>query len=255
MNQSAKGGHCGCILAESPSIPAAARQPCPACGSLARSFAVAVAEQVYVGDHLAALQEREGRAIAFSETTRRGTASSASFADGESVQFALSGRSPQGEQDTLTACGILIQRLNADGATWLPPVAGQQNADCVSPNRTGIDIIRIQVVRAVAESSFWEELGRHGAVARSESITQVVEAIRTALAFKADAAKIPSSERAGLILALDATRLPAHVLDDVISSFRQEHAGWASGLGFSAVWIVGPSMRLTHRLDRDNNAA
>jgi hypothetical protein len=205
-----------------------------------------------VGEHLAALQEREGQAISFSETTREGTASSASFTDEESVQFALSGKSPQGEQDTLTACGILIQRLNAEGATWLPPVLGEQNADCMSGESSGSNSIRIQVVRAVTEPSFWKELGRHGTLVRSESITTVADAVRKSLALKANAVKIPPSQRAGLILALDATRLPAHVLDGTISFLREEHGEWVSRLGFSAVWIVGPSVRLTHRLDRDS---
>ena len=60
--------------------------------------------------------------------------------------------------------------------------------------------------------------------------------------------RIPMEARRDLILALSALDSPAHAFDDVIEAFRSSYGEWASTLGFEQIWIVGPSLILTHRV-------
>jgi hypothetical protein len=80
-------------------------------------------------------------------------------------------------------------------------------------------------------------------------VTEAVNAIKNAVELKASDRKIPSKDRGAITLALDATRLPGLAFDVVIDQFRADHGSWVTGLGFSAVWLVGPRSSLVWRLD------
>jgi hypothetical protein len=51
------------------------------------------------------------------------------------------------------------------------------------------------------------------------------------------------------VLALDALRSPGHVMPQVVHDFRTRHSDWAQCLGYSEIWLVGPTAALTYRLD------
>jgi hypothetical protein len=61
--------------------------------------------------------------------------------------------------------------------------------------------------------------------------------------------KLSVRQRAQLVLALDADRLPALALEPVVREFRSRHGPWSAAQGFQQVWLVGPEARLTWRLD------
>jgi hypothetical protein len=58
----------------------------------------------------------------------------------------------------------------------------------------------------------------------------------------------PLPQRRELLLALDAIRSPAYVHDEVVAAFLATHGEWAAGLGYWAIWLVGPTADLTRRL-------
>jgi hypothetical protein len=51
-----------------------------------------------------------------------------------------------------------------------------------------------------------------------------------------------------LLLALNAIRSPGYVEDPVVAVFLATHGTWAAGLGYQAIWLVGPTAELTHQL-------
>ena len=71
-----------------------------------------------------------------------------------------------------------------------------------------------------------------------------------AIETKANDRRIPQSSRCGLLLALDATRLPALGFDAVVEAFRNDWGLWTKSLGFDSVWLIGPSESMTWRLDK-----
>jgi hypothetical protein len=239
-------GACDQELGESTELPAAERKPCPSCGSLARKFAVHIQETVRVSSHLSGLQLREDQAIGFVESERQGRKSAANLEDG-SLKFSIHGSSPQGEEDSLAACSILLQKLKEEGLGYRSVVPGVGPADCTLVHETANARLDVQVVRAIASQSLWRRLATEGAVNSRARVDEIVQSLRAAITLKAE--RLAPSSKNQLVLALDATRLPGLGFDAVVRQFRSVAGLWATSAGFSAIWLVGPTTRLTWRLD------
>lgn len=248
--QSVKCGRCGMPIEDSPNLQEEDRTPCPNCGSMSRNFTVRIGVTIKVNDGAFFLHERKARSIAFGESPREGVYTNATLEPDTQLKFSLSGRSPQGEEDTLPACRVLAQRLRQDDAAFSDPERAEGQLDCVirhsgDQRRT----LGVQVVRAVVDTNLWRTLSVKGAVTRDLPVTEAATAIKDAVMVKASERKIPTKDRRAITLALDATRLPGLAFEAVVDQFRADHGVWVKELGFSAVWLVGPTPRLVWRLD------
>ena len=167
------------------------------------------------------------------------------------MSFAIDGTSPQGEEDTANTCEILIRALNLRGEAWQDPTRGNGVSDCIAIDSKNPDqALSIQVVRAISDSELWKELARLEHTSESDTTARrLAKELRISIDRKAGDEGIPAVSRVDLVLALDATRLPIMAFEDVIEEFRSAHSPWASKLGFSAIWLVGPTEHMTHRLD------
>ncbi len=86
-----------------------------------------------------------------------------------------------------------------------------------------------------------------GANTKSGEANELAEAVLQAAKKKYD--QIPRERRRKLILAIDANRLPGLTLDSVVYRVREEHGATLAAMRFRSIWLVGPSVSLTHRLD------
>lgn len=198
------------------------------------------------------LRKENGKIIGFSESERQGTESSAMLEKDGTISSSLKGKSPQGEQDTLLAGQILINVLNRSGDNWSQPerVGDDDVADCVAYDLDNPKkIIEIQVVRVVIEQKFWKKLSTKGEVNKKGKPLLFESDIKTSIEMKASEAKIPSSYRKNIVLALDATRLAGHTFRPVVNQFCDNFSEYAKSLGFHSIWIVGLWEVLTFRLD------
>lgn len=232
-------------------VSADGEKVCPNCECTDFDIDVKVSDVVEVKDQFSGIGEREGRKIGFRESERDGRITSADQTDDGTFTFSIQGTSPQGEQDTLHTCKLLIAAMNIAGGDWSYPKSGEGVDDCVvtnksSPNRK----LTIQVTRAIPDQNLWEQLSHHESYSEINiSCDQLVNHLLEAIMKKANDREIPVSSRQGLTLALDATRLPVLGFDDVIQEFRSQYGGWAHSLGFESVWLVGPQPPLVWRLD------
>jgi hypothetical protein len=245
-------GGCGMSLEDPADLSVENPIPCPRCGSTLRSprsLTVSVTETVNINEYGAMLHEKDGRAIGFSESPRDGRSTAATLDAETRLKFAVSGSSPQGEEDTLHVCRVLAQRLRKDDARWMDPEPAVGQLDCVIKSSDQQRTLNVQVVRAIVDQSLWRTLNLAGAVSLEVPVTEAVNAIKNAVELKASDRKIPSKDRGAITLALDATRLPGLAFDVVIDQFRADHGSWVTRLGFSAVWLVGPRSSLVWRLD------
>jgi hypothetical protein len=225
------------------------RMPCPNCEATARRFGVSIHETIKVSDYIAALHERNKKAIGFSESARQRRASAADQMTSDSQTFQIEGTAPQREEDTLLTCRILVRKWNEDGEAWAEPTEGQDDVDCraesTSDSRT---VAQIQVVRAIIDPTLWKTLSVSGRVRIEEiRIGKLADWLKESIEKKAK--RMPTPRRAQLHIALDATRLPGLGFDDVAGYFLNRYGPWAAALGFASIWLVGPSTRLTWRLD------
>ena len=228
------------------------RIPCPSCGSTARAFELSMEETLRVSDHFMLEVQHEGRTVGFRESDRGGRAASADDHGNGSISMALIGTSPQGEEDTLDSCRVLVRAMNRMGETWNDPIVGGNDIDCLATNATNVAVepLRIQVVRAIVDPEMWRALASFGTLTKSDvGIEEVTDLMAEALQKKLDPRKIPLKHRSGLVLALDATRLPALAFDSVVKTFQVRHVAALTGTGFRSIWIVGPTEPLTKRLD------
>ena len=237
-------------LDESPNLPPEERIPCPGpdCGSTSRIINVSACDGIRMSDHFSALHRRKNKNIGFRESARQGRSASADQGKNGTLSYTLNGSSPQGEEDTLSACRILVNKLNNAGGNWNQPTIGEGIVDCQAVDRQSDDRkLYIQVVRANVDTELWKTLNREGKIERKEDSATLAEQIKSAIDAKAQ--KVTEASRPGLVLALDATRLPVLGFDAVVEDFRSKWSAWASKLGFDSIWLVGPSESLTWQLD------
>lgn len=248
---------CGTDLSHVQDPPDGGRTPCPECGSTSRHISVSVSEGIRISEHVSVLKRRDDKAVGFSESQRQGRASWADQQLDGTQSFSLNGTTPQGEEDTLGACRILVSYLNRQQEKWSNLRAGEGEVDCEAMATVDShERLCIQVVRAIVDPQFWQELSTSGKAQRCNvSTEQLAGLLRDAISKKADASRIPDALRQELHLALDATRLPGLAFDDVVAEFRNRYQAWTRSQGFAAVWLVGPNMDLTWRLDQPSTAA
>jgi len=185
-----------------------------------------------------------------SEAIRRsagGQFAAADLTDDGRVTFSLQGRSPQNEEGVEKVCAILIERFNQHGDRWSDPTRSTEpGVDCEARDESRL--LKVQVTRTPYDPAIRRALGRTGVSSGAHaSADEAADDLRARVEAKADRAA--PSGRIGITLALDATDTSAYVLQEVVRSFRARHGTWVRNLGFEAVWVVGPTSNLTHRLD------
>ena len=245
---------CGADLSDCTDLSSHDDLPCPHCGSLTRTINIKIFEApISVTDYMSAIATMDGRSVSFRESERQGRVASADENDDGSLSYILTGTTPQGEEDTVLTCRILIQAMNAAGATWGEPTEPKMTgiADCISVNKNNNkETLEIQVVRAVADKKIWAKLAKDGRICEQNvDKNDLIEMIKDSINIKASEKKIPFKMRSKLVLALDATRVPVLVLDIVSQHCKNILGNWISSLGFQSVWLVGPKAELTWQLD------
>jgi hypothetical protein len=223
------------------------RNPCPKCGSTTRKYTEGLRNGFTVGGHSRGVGFRDELLRFITESERDGLASSAEVSE-NGISQELRGRPIQGERDTIGTCGQLLKAMNAAGAGWMEPSKGERDEDCVSVSRDGSEHLRIQVVRAVADSVFWETLYRDKEVSEQLLLEAAAGRLKEAIEHKAGPDAIPPKNRPDLVLALDAGRVPALAFEEAAEAFNEVHGEWARALGFDQIWVVGPDARMVHRL-------
>ena len=210
-----------------------------------------------VSDHVAATVHKDGEITSFHESVRPdGHAAWAALDDNNLLSQSISGPGSHGEEQTHNCCVKLIGKLNRLGATWGEPVLVEKaDVDCrVTDRGCPESNLHIQVVRADPHQERWQQLSTSGQTKTWDlPASDLASSIRHAIDKKQQ--RIPSNARGNILLALDATLLPAYGFNGVIQAFHRGHGSWAASLGFLEIWLVGQTNELCHRLDRHDAKA
>ena len=226
---------------------AAGRVSCPVCGSTrisARALA-GVAEAVASVPPVRAVTHSHHHDGSESIVVGSEEFRSSSVAGGEDHRQDFHGRPAQNEEDVLQVCRSLHAALRREGEVWgrfsVPP-APADDVDAVAEDDAGA-LLRVQVTRV--ERAAWGPLAQSGQTTLQRNVEELVTNIRAAVESKL---RYPPPQRRELLLALDAIRSPAYVHDAVVAAFLATHGAWTAGLGYRAIWLVGPTADLTRRL-------
>jgi hypothetical protein len=170
---------------------------------------------------------------------------SSSGAGGNDRRQDFQGHPAQGEEDVLQVCRSLQGALALQGETWdrFSPASSADDVDAVARNDAGAEL-RVQVTQV--ERAAWKTLAQARQATSQRSVEELVADIRTAVESKSR--KHSPAQRSKLVLALDAIRSPGHVHEPVPTAFLTDHGQWAAGLGYQAIWLVGPTAVLTRQL-------
>jgi hypothetical protein len=164
---------------------------------------------------------------------------------GGTVAEYIAGKASNDNQSELRVADLLVCHLNGLGANWRDLQLLQASAydergvDCAAYGDAGKELL-IQVTRV--DQSAWRPLHRSPSISREQTISSLVETIRSAIDHKKTRAA------SDIVLALDATDSPGSALREVTESFRRLHGEWALTTGFSQIWLVGPVNALVQRL-------
>ena len=177
-------------------------------------------------------------------TDGKGQESSTDLGPDGSLLTKLTGKSPQGESNSLEVCRILIRRLNENGCGWGEPdkpPGPEEGIDCIAYSAGGK--LKIQVTRIAGEKT-WRDLANSGRLDDAHSISEAVSELRKAIRRKES---IPRGQRKDLVLALDASDTTEYALRPVVKSFSNQ-----CRLENPRAWIPG---HLGSRSIGDNDAA
>jgi hypothetical protein len=156
------------------------------------------------------------------------------------------GRPRGDETDVLQVCTILRTVLNDQGDTWggfSEPSPSASDVDATATDEDG-NVLRVQVTRVDRAAA--KTLARGDPVNRRRSVGQQVTDIRAAV--DSNARRHTSIECGELLLALDAIRSPGHVDGAVVDAFLTAHQTYVAGLGYRAVWLVGPTGEMSRQV-------
>jgi hypothetical protein len=195
-------------------------------------------------EHASVVKFTGDRIAGFAESERQNVKSAADEI-GSQIEARLMGKPPQGENDTVIAATILINALNRRGTSWGAVTTAAEPADCEASDSNGRKL-QIQVVRASGHGEVWRQLG---AVGEAEVISEVAVLVRELkAAIRKKALRYPPAVQSGLVLALDANKLPAFVLSSVREAAVEHLRALCMSTAFSSVWVVGPTAELTYAL-------
>lgn len=212
----------------------------------------AVTDQVQIGDNVIAVlrREKEITSVRIADSSRQSI--SANILEDGSVDYLIRGRSRQNEEGVLEVCEILIERLNQDGAKWKNPkdigrveAREEQGIDCQADD--GEKSLSIQVIRAEIDSSVWKSLSETGETSARLPAEAAADSLFAAIEKKA--LRTPKHQRSQITLALDATETVGHTFGPVLKSFASRYRIRAKEFKFNEIWLVGPNVSLTSRLD------
>jgi hypothetical protein len=134
----------------------------------------------------------------------------------------------------------LREALAQVGKHWGPfivePETSDSDVDAVAEDGHG-GHLRVQVTRA--EQDIWEEVARTGGAETVETGEQRAAAIWYAITKKSK--NLVLTQRARLVLVVDANRTPGYLRRNVIDVFRAHYGDQATSLGYIAIWLVGPT--------------
>jgi hypothetical protein len=196
----------------------------------------------------------EDEVVGFSESEEEGRASSANVGADGTVTSRVQGTPTEGEEDTLRAAQALYEKFNEDGDNWAPPERGPVGTadDFILRRRNDrFEQLMGQVVRAVVDQDFYRALrGQERHEETSANLADLAQRLRKAIASKSNDTRLAPDVRKNLVLVIDATRISALALPRVAMAFKASYREWVVQQGFKEVWLVGPTIRMTSRLDK-----
>jgi hypothetical protein len=247
--QQAWCGECGHQY-EDPSAVAATpgdqRPPCPRCGSHRVSFGMMLSATAATSASMTGHKPpgSGGESVRVARGGEDPRVAGADVDPAGELSDHVEGHASSKDSSELRAATVLVEHLNAGGAHWGPPTLyrGKEiGVDAVTAD--GAERLQIQVT--TPERSAWALLAKQHRVERLDpGVHDAVDAIKAAIEDKT-----LFSELGEIVLALDATDSPRYALRAVADAFLAQHVAWAGGIGYQAIWLVGPVAELVHRLD------
>ena len=215
-------------------------------------------EQVGIGEQVAVVLKREEETTGIRIADSTGQSVSADVLEGGMVDFTIQGRSRQNEEGNYGVGRILVARLDQDGAGWGEleclgriDARREEGVDCQAKDDKSR--LHIQITRAETDGRVWRTLGETGMSSAELSADSAADALHEAI--KRKAIRVPPRDRIQITLALDATETVSHAFGPVLRSFASRYGNWARELNFNGIWLVGPNVALTSRLDEQSEHA
>ncbi len=237
---------CGAPLVQGVGIPVP-DGPCPSCGSTSRLIKVGLGAKMSLTSRMTAHKQAEDGGAAGEAVRISGPGERSASADVSSLATAgyqIAGPSPRGEEGRLETAQLLVQKLGELGEAWGDPEEiDDQDVDCRAHGDQGM--LNVQVTR-VSHGDLWKALHLAGTAAEQSSPDGLADHLLQVARAKA---LLPAVQLGSLVLAIDARDTPVFAMAGVVNSFRDRHREAAARLGFSSVWVVGPTLQLVARLD------
>ncbi|MFG3227608.1 hypothetical protein ACGF07_22890 [Kitasatospora sp. NPDC048194] len=173
--------------------------------------------------------------------------------DGAIIE-SMAGAALSTDDGELQVAHVLVERHNHDGGNWGPArkaTGVEKGIDCEADDLAD-DTRKLSIqVTIPPENGVLQRLGNGHPVDRNQQAAEAVELLRQAVAKKHqnDLKHRPARGGSKVVLAIDATDRAGYAFQVVVSDFRALHGEWAKGLGFEAIWLVGPTAQTTYRLD------
>ena len=227
-------------------------EPCPECGGSRRSAAAAPGEARATVEVPSPRVTAESNFADGSKDTVVGSAdvrSTTSRSSSGEPSHEFTGQPVRGESDVLQVCESLRGALKRRGITvvgkFRTPTGREGGIDAEGDAADG-SVILVQVIGVIDQRTM-AKLGREGRASSKRDFVELADEVCAAIEKKIGA--YPRTQRSEVTLALDAIRSPGHAASEVVDALI---GGPCTDIirssGFQAIWLVGPTVDLTHLL-------
>lgn len=209
-------------------------------------------DTVQVHEDVAAIVRTQQMPTAIRAADRAGFGSGADLRPDGGVDVMRTGRLSQGETPVARVGNILLEAFRRDRLPY-ERVEDVSRRDARAEDgvdlrfhASGGEVLCVQVTRAVGDPDIGREAATLGHTTKRYSAVELVEMLRGAIAKKS---RGTDPSRLQIALALDATDVLVSLSSAAVQQLRAEHGDWMRALGWHSVWLVGPAVSFTLRLD------
>lgn len=209
-------------------------------------------DTVQLQESVAAIVRTERVPTAIRTADSGGVGSGADLHPDGGVDVMRTGRLSQGETPVARVGQVLLEAFRRDRMPY-ERIEDVSRRDARAED--GVDlrlhasngaVLGVQVTRAVGDPDIGRGAATRGHANKRYSADELVDMLRGAIAKKSRGAD-PS--RARIALALDATEVMVSLSGAAVLRLTTAHGDWIRSLGWHSVWLVGPAVSFTQRLD------
>jgi len=213
-----------------------------------RKLIKVINDKVSIHESVSVTKRNDEKIVGYGYGDSKGNQISADIENDSGVKHKIVGLPARNKDNELKVARILVDKINLKNKLFNNPELIEETYNIIDCISYGINderlVLKIQIVNSNINKDYWQKVAKEGSVNLTTSIPDLINQIIEAIELKCE--HYGKDSISDITLALDATNSPEYALSDVVTEIKEEYYNNFLNLGFSQIWIVGPSIEMTY---------